>query len=58
MGKGMSNKDGAAKYGGLCQRILYQLGSGTKKPKDSLEKQSNIKWQKLGTGWNGEQSYF
>ena len=31
----------------VCQGTLYQLGSGTNKKKlDSLEKGTNIKWQK------------
>ena len=44
--KGMSNENIAAKYGVLYK--LYKLGSRAKKNKrDSLEKQSNIKLQKL-----------
>ena len=43
---------------GCAKQYFINLGQEQKNSLDSLEKQSNIKWQKLGTGWNGEQSYF
>ena len=46
--KGMSNRDVAAKYGVLRNTLSIWV-KNKEKILDSLEKGTNIKWQKLGT---------
>ena len=48
--KGMSNRDVAAKYGVLRNTLSIWV-KNKEKILDSLEKGTNIKWQKLGTSY-------